>query len=315
MQEPENHPDPYSCIFGRPQETPPFRPIVTFMRKPGMSVRWDDSTESRGWAGGLSGLPDGRYLIAVFVPEQERSLIVGIRNALGTSASTLESYLRGCERSDHNTWSDVSGQSIISRIRQSCGKILKDIGSVPVPVSPGAQPMKMARNFADLLLPQRGFGIDGRNGSPSKAQPRSQKNSSARERSDGPAINVEKVEYLSEGLRVHWTLQWGSASNAIPRAITVEVDSESATISNEEWRTDGLGNFPFGLDAFRVEEPASSIELRPGGEGSVTLLATRSLRSATLLRGTLNITLKTAAASSLRPVISASLCQPKGSAE
>jgi hypothetical protein len=324
MNEPENHPNPYLCVFGRSEVTPPFRPIVTFMRKPGMSVRWDDSTESRAWAGGLSGASDGRYLVALFVPEQNRLLKEDVRSALGATGATLESYLRSCERADHNKWSDISGQSIIARIRNHCGKHLKEFGSAPAPAASVAPPMRMARNLADLLLPQRGMGTDGRRGVPTPGARRNPTGSGAgrgrgRASMTAPVLDVTAVDYRMDGIHIRWSLGWGTASSSIRREIRVAVDSEMGPIGNDEWLEDGLGAFPFRLADLTVEQMGSgpggaSPGVALGANGVITLSST-ALQAGATLKGSLHIIFAVPSARTLRPVISAVLAHENEVAE
>ncbi|MDB5937388.1 MAG: hypothetical protein JWQ01_4732 [Massilia sp.] len=244
MAPPDNYSDPFLHIFGHTETSPPYRPLVTFMRRPGMLVRWDDSRESRGWGGGLAGAGDGRFLIALFLPEKDRRLNVAACLKLRNSSATLESYLRGCEKADHHHWNDQAGFAVIAKIRTQVGKHLKEFGVGQISKATSTPALRTARNLADRLLP-RGFGTDGRHGSATD-RGRKQKDPARVERmsrSSEPSLEIVKIAHEPDGIRLEWTLQWGVGSE--PRDIILSVDSEAGQISPESWYAEGLGNFPF----------------------------------------------------------------------
>ena len=313
MTAPENHPDPYLCLFGRSEGTAPFSPIVTFIRHPGMSICWDSSTDSRSWSGGLNGSADGRYLIALFVPAQNRRLAADTCASLHKPDATLEYYLRSCERADHHAWSDISGQTIVNRIRYHTGKQIKDFGSVQVQAAAVAPAMRMARNVADLLMPQRGPGGDGRNGrgSPDRPGGRHGGAGSRRRFSGKPVLKIGAINYQQGGVLVSWELNWGSESTATPRQIILQVSSESGEISEADWTESGLGIFPFQIDSVIVEPGkfgSASIITVSDGVSSVLLNPKDSGGPVDPVRGMLAIALRSAAAGMLLPSLSVLVC-------
>lgn len=327
MVAPLNHYDPATCVYGRFSATPPHRPLVTFMRRPGMAVCWDDSTESRGWAGGFLGAPDGRYLVAVFVPRQDRFLAVLGRRARDDTPVSLESYLRSCERADHAAWQDVAGLKIVDRIRAACGRILARFGSRPQPVAAVAPSIRMARNLADLVLPERGMGTDGRTGRPS---PLSGGGGGAggggggtsgegtgggghrrRSASASPALELLDLAYTAQGMQVRWLLGWGSMAPDVARTISLKVDSESGPITLEQWRSDGLGPFPFRVLGIELEPncggaAGAAVIVSSNANGDVLLRAAENGPVDTV-RGVLLIGITDGGAGTLRPLLAAAL--------
>lgn len=326
-----NHYAPGLAVFGRPDDVPPYRPIVTFMRNPGMSVCWDDSTDARGWSGGLPARVDSRLLVAVFVPRKERILADAGRQVRSGVPVTLESYLRGCERADHAAWHDAAGVKVIEKIRTNCGRILREFGSrrpVAVAVSPS---IRMARNLADLLLPQRGMGGDGRPGLPSP-QPKEQSpgkghggagGSSGAGGSGGgggqggrksipasPVLDLLSVAYTALGMEVRWTLRLSSADRDVSRKISLNVDSESGPITLRQWREDGLGLFPFRILSAELEHGSedatgAAAEIVDRGDGEIVLRIIGD-GATDAVSGILRIGL-TGGAGTLRPVLVAGL--------
>lgn len=313
MGAPDNGPDPSMCLFGRSDTTPPYRPLVTFMRKPGMCVCWDDSTESRGWAGGLSGIQDGRYVIAVFVPQHDRVLIANNQRAQRSEPVTLESYLRSCERADHAAWHDISGLKVVEKIRSNFGKALRDFGSRPAPTSAITPAIRMARNLADLVLPERGMGTDGRSGRATPPRPSGKKGGRGRVDPAAPVLEIRNVQHTAHGIEVSWLLMWGSADHSVPRRISLRVDSESGPITLQEWHDEGLGAFPFRVLNAELEQDtrfgaATAVRIGNDEIGGI-LLESTGQAAISDVKGTLRIGFVSDAARVLRPTLAAKLME------
>ncbi|MEB6588393.1 hypothetical protein MXM82_04470 [Pseudomonas asiatica] len=303
MKAPHNKQSPSLCIFGYEESTAPHRPIVTFMRKPGMSICWDDSVESRGWSGGFAGSPDGRYMIALFVPKAETGPLDATNDAANSSGQSLEGYLRSCERADHCAWVDISGKRIILNIRNACGRFLRDFG-LPAAANSTVKPsVRMARNLADLVLLGRGFGLDGRAGkatsSPKPACAGGGGGGRARFASPSPTLDLHDINHLADGISVEWTIRWGTEDLESSREIYVEVDSEGGPISAAAWAESELGQFPFVLK----NATAPAIAGRAGACTDTLLIRSASLKGGDTLSGDLMIEVVTSAGRSLRPIL------------
>jgi hypothetical protein len=317
MGAPDNHHDPGTCVFGRPDAVPPYRPLVTFMRRPGMCVCWDDSTESRGWAGGLPGLADGRYLVAVFVPRQERVLANDRRRTRDEGPISLESYLRGCERADHAAWHDVAGLKIVEKLRLNCGRFLREFGTRRPAATDVAPSIRLARNLADLVLPARGMGADGRTGCPSPPRRPGQggngEGGRRRPVPATPALDLLEVTYAPQEMQIRWSLDWGAAPHSLPRKISLGVDSESGSISLQQWRDDGLGPFPFRVLGAEIDPGGDNgrsarVRIASNDDGEILLHAVGN-GPVDAVAGVLRIRLATGKAVTLRPVLVAGLVE------
>lgn len=253
---PDNMPDPYRCIFGPQERVHRNRPLVAFMRGPGMIIRWDNSTDPKGW-GGSELLPDGEgFLVGLFVPEKDRELNDNVREKLRNPELTLEAYLRSCERSDHHQWIDYTGLTIISRIRSKAGNAI-DKFNAPVAARPQGIALRAARNIADRLLPA-GFGLDGR--IPPVPADRSGGGDLPGRRNGGthrfPELEVIDVRYRDSEMCISWRLYWGKGQAC--RHIVLGVDSESGVISYEKWTKEGLGPFPLTIQKAVITDELSS---------------------------------------------------------
>ncbi|KJZ63044.1 hypothetical protein VD17_25385 [Pseudomonas fluorescens] len=304
MGAPNNEPGPGACVFGRMDTSPPYRPIVTYVRKPGMNICWDDSTESRSWSGGLPSAAAGGHLIAVFVPFHDQVLVK--RKLLPVAESralTLEAYLRSCERSDHTEWVDKSGGRIVERIRTNTGRALKDFGGKSVPVSDVKPAVRLARNLADLVMPKRGFGLDGRSGRPPQQNsPRS----GVHPKTSNPTIYIEHIEHSGGSIVVYWSLTWGSANPSSDRVIDLRIDSEAGTITDRQWTDDALGEFPFRIGDCTIESKGAITQVTAYAHIRIQATAAQPPASVT---GHLRIDIAAPSGGTLRPTLHVSLAE------
>ncbi|PHN38260.1 hypothetical protein [Pseudomonas sp. ICMP 564] len=315
MDAPDNVASPETCIFSKADSGAPHRPIVTFMRSPGMNICWDDSIDSRGWAGGFAGFADGRYVMALFLPDSGRELLPSQARGLRSTIQNLEGYLRSCERADHAAWVDVNGGRVVEKIRAQCGRALKEFG-VPSQPSVTVKPlMRMSRKLAELVLPSRGFGSDGRFG---KAAPRA----AIRQESRGgtvlsPELEIVEVRHEASTIVMKWDLRWGMVQPNMPREITVSVDSEAGPITFDKWLESGLGVFPFRLESLRISSATFSVKsIEVAGSSGVRLtIGAASVLPGLILEGELNVRMTESGGKLLRPVISVRISDTSGVAE
>lgn len=303
MDAPDNALSPEMCIFNK-ESGVPHRPIVTFMRSPGMNICWDDSIDSRSWAGGFSGFADGRYVVALFLPDSERELMPSAARGLRSTIQNLEGYLRSCERADHAAWVDVNGGRVVEKIRAQCGRALKEFGVPPQPSATVKPSMRMSRKLAELVLPRRGFGGDGRYGKASPPPASGQHSRGAAQRS--PELEIVEIRYVASAIVMKWSLNWGVVQLGMAREIVVSVDSESGPITLDKWIESGLVDFPFRLESFRVTPTNPSVKVTEVSSGTGIRLAVSasSAQTGLLLEGELQVSMAKSDGKLLRPVIS-----------
>lgn len=254
MARPHNHPSPHEVLTGLTQVART-TPLVAFLRGHGMIIRWDDRADGYGWAKGLNALPEGKYLIAVVVPQGNVPLHSRVRSVLRITPppTTLEGYLRSCEKADHHQWSDHVGVTIVKRMRDRVAQALKGVVPLPAHIPDVTTPYLAARTIADKLLPE-GFGTDSRSmprasSSPPAVSPRRLGNVAL------PRLEVDSVSYRSGGVSIGWRLVWGN--RPVPCILKILVDTELRPLSRESWENnqngEGLGRFPLSLEGVTSE--------------------------------------------------------------
>ncbi|MBA1290988.1 hypothetical protein [Pseudomonas japonica] len=316
MDAPDNAPSPETCVFSRPDSGAPHRPIMTFMRSAGMNICWDDSTDSRSWTGGFTGFADGRYVVGLFLPDSEQDLLPSETRGLRSRIQNLEGYLRSCERADHAAWVDVAGGRIVEKIRAQCGRAWKDFGAPAHPSSTVRPAMRMSRKLAELVLPSRGFGSDGRFG---KATPRvANGHGSKAGKVPLPELDIANVSYMVSTIVIKWSLRWGISQPNAPRLISVSVDSESGPITFPKWLEGGLGAFPFHLESLCIGDVVPKVRCSQDSTGtSAKLMVTSAstLHSGMVVEGELHIRMLESGGKLLRPILSVRISDAKGVAE
>jgi hypothetical protein len=312
MDAPDNVPGPETCIFSKVDSCVPHRPIVTFMRSPGMNICWDDSLDSRGWAGGFAGFTDGRYIVALFLPDSEQELRPSEARGFSPTIQKLEGYLRSCERADHAAWVDVKGGRVVEKIRAQCGRVLKDFGLPPQPVTTVKPLMRMSRKLAELVLPNRGFGGDGRFG---KAAPRARVGQGSLGGSLlSPELEIVDVGYTASAIVMKWCMRWGAVHPSVAREITVSVDSEAGPITFDAWLESGLGAFPFRLESPQIISATPSVKMKEIADGTAIkfMIGAASVQPGLMLEGMLHVRLADSGGKLLRPVISVQISDANG---
>lgn len=316
MEAPHNNPSPEVCIFSKKDSGAPHRPIMTFMRSPGMNICWDDSLDSRGWAGGFAGFADGRYVVGIFLPDSQQELMPSAARGLRSSIQNLEGYLRSCERADHAAWVDVNGGRIVEKIRSQCGRAWKEFGVPPQPSVTVKPSMRMSRKLAELVLPNRGFGGDGRFG---KTTPRATTGHGSKGiKVTSPMLEITEIKHAASGIAMKWCLRWGIVQVNTPREIIVSVDSETGPITCEGWFESGLSSFPFRLESPRITSSTAIVNCSQSADGSgvkLTIIGANPIPSDLELEGEVLVKVSESGGKLLRPVVGVRILDANGGAE
>jgi len=243
MEHPDNKPSPYeyfNCINVLGEKN---KPIVTFTRKPGMLVSYENIGT---WVDGIQALVNDNYIIGVFVLNSGNELT-------DTSEKySLEEYVRKGEMADHTSWNDFSFNNnsnprIVSKIQRHVrNKISKefteyDESQIQKKIS------GFGKVFGDLLLPPENFG----------------KKPGVSLKNKGPARHIEKhgdvmfavdnnnIKYMKDGIEVTASV---TAKNKIHNTtLSIGVDAEGGTITFQQWEEKMRMKFPFNIEYIKIK--------------------------------------------------------------
>lgn len=152
MGVPHNKKSPYEYI-GLEEDGEMNSPIVLYLRKPGMVV----SYETHGkWVNGIENTPEDQYIIGVFVPNSDNTVI-----ASGVNIS-LDEYLRRGEKADHSSWSDImlndKKPTIVDRIQNKVSGSIRKVYSEKEKDRTASRSGALSKSLAKAFLPPAGFG-------------------------------------------------------------------------------------------------------------------------------------------------------------
>lgn len=243
MEHPDNKPSPYeyfNCINVNEEKN---KPIVTFTRKPGMLVSYENVG---AWTDGIQALDNDSYIIGIFVLNSENKLTDT------TEKYSLEEYVRKGEMADHTSWNDFSFHNnsnprIISKIQGHVrNKISKEFAEYDE-----SQIQKkssgLGKVFGDLLLPPENFG---------KKPSASQKNKRLARHIEKHgdvifAVENNHIKYMKDGIEVIASV---TAKNKIHNiTLSIGVDAQGGTITFEQWEEKMRMKFPFNIEYIKIK--------------------------------------------------------------
>ncbi|WP_330948743.1 hypothetical protein [Virgibacillus sp. MG-45] len=154
MGVPHNKKSPYDYIGHEKSDNNNMNPpIVLYLRKPGMVV----SYETHGkWVNGIENTPEDQYIIGVFVPNSDNTVIASNANF------SLDEYLRRGEKADHSSWSDIMlddrKPTIVDRIQNKVSGFIKQTYNEKEKETNTSRSGALSKSLAKIFLPPAGFG-------------------------------------------------------------------------------------------------------------------------------------------------------------
>lgn len=228
MNSPGNKPSPYIYLNCEVRDKDKNKPIVSYTRKPGMVVAYEDVG---AWVDAIPSSSRGEYILAMFVLNSDNKL------SEQSEPMYLEEYVRQSEMADHTSWGDhnvaKSNPKIVFKIQnQVKSKIAKEF--VEIEENENRVNSGLGKMFGELLLPPQDFGkkaSHSNKGSKSNKTVEKHKNVIF-------TLDNSKTKFTSEGLHTIFKV----SSKDLVKFISIElgIDSESGTISTEQWEN-GIG--------------------------------------------------------------------------
>lgn len=240
MDAPHNKPEPSVYFNCDVTDKTVNRPLVFFVRKPGMIVSYENVS---AWTVGIPSTNKNEYIFGIFVLNSLNKFKVDDR-----PVESLEEYVRKSEMADHTSWNDWSDSHFnpraITKIQKSVTKVIggeyadDDIEHKPKENS------ELSRYLGDLILPPDGFG-KGANADP---KPPKREPSKKSKKKFTFSIIPSQIKYRADKMTVPMELKTSANKKITHTAFEMQIDSESGKIKMVEWEKDLKLIAPFTID-------------------------------------------------------------------
>ena len=226
MEAPNNKPEPSIYFHCEAPDKSVNRPMVFFVRKPGMIVSYEDVS---AWTAGIPSTNKNEFVFGIFVLNSLNKFKVE-----DSPVESLEEYVRKSELADHTSWNDWSDSHfnprVISKIQKSVTKVL---GGQYADADAEHQPKEnseLSRYLGDLILPPDGFG----NGANNEKRPPVSGQGGAKKKLSF-SINAAGIKYRADKMIVPMELKTSANKKISHTAFEIQIDSESGKIKISEW--------------------------------------------------------------------------------
>lgn len=221
-------------------------PIVMFAREPGMVIGYSiDGTWSRGVKAPSknAGSSSDEYIVAFFVPRVGNAFKPAGDDDRARLFGNLGGYLRKCEESDHASWEDKARYRLIRKIKTNTGKKIAACNEDEVSMI-DASASRLAGRITKALMPAKGYLVTSSAKKPDG-------------HTSGEASRCAKMVFTT--LDPHWqdgrivvpyTLVMGDRDRV---QLRIEAQTESGTLTAENWKRDIGTDFPLSIASATVE--------------------------------------------------------------
>lgn len=227
--------DPYKLCGIRSVSEKGNRPIVTYLRSPGLFLTFEEPSFNN-----LPEVESGSYLLAVFRLNSDEDTVVILKNK---KAVSLEQYIRSTERSNHMGWRDTSAASdncVTNIMRQISGKLSEQMKSGSITRVSGRRSTD-GRFVAEKLFPESGSYLRFR-----RERNKSITEKKTHKTSKKPDVYLREVseKQTVEGVLENVELRFVNTRIA---HIRLGAFAESVTYYRESWEKDIGTNFPISF--------------------------------------------------------------------
>lgn len=208
--------------------------VLAYCRKPGMVVEYNVDGD---WLSSVPTPKDDHMLFAFFVPNSYAKL-AGEYHKKGYE--TVEQYLRATENSDHATWADEDGITLIQRTKKYTSKAVSEVYRSDEEKQHTSATSALARKYGKKLMPRKNFG---KTSASRQLDSKTKRKVEARERVSD--ISVTRSEILNESnILIEFKVFLKKQSKS---EIYVQVLTQDKSMNYEEWKKN-LGDeiaYPF----------------------------------------------------------------------
>ncbi len=229
---------PYYYINNNPDTSSRNRPIIPFVRKPGLIINYNVDAS---WINKEFDVTDDEYIIGIFVLRSSNRL----KEEYGENL-TLEEYIRSGEKAQHTEWIDQTKNQkqlkIVYYIKKRIKEELVENFNITKNSTLALTQSSFSHKFG-VILPPLNFGhgsafAGGKTGTKTKTGGNVRKKTEKSEL----VLDYDNIKYSKDGLTLKGNLYVGKKPGIVN--ISLNVDSEGKVSSLEEW-----------LDEDRLEAP------------------------------------------------------------
>lgn len=244
MDPPHNKPEPsvyFNCDITDKTSN---RPLIFFVRKPGMIVAYENVSE---WTVGIPSTSKSEYIFGIFV----LSSLNTFKNSAGP-VDSLEEYIRKSEMADHTSWNDWShagfNPRIVSKIQKGVTKAIGSEYAADDIEHKTKENSELSRFIGDIILPPDGFG-KGANASPKNSGNGTGKKG---QKKFSFAVIADKIKYRTDKMIVPMELKTAGNKQITHTAFEMKIATENGKISMIEWMDELKLTEPFSIEALEV---------------------------------------------------------------
>lgn len=230
---------PYYYINNNPDTSSRNRPIIPFVRKPGLIINYNVEAS---WINKEFDVTDDEYIIGIFVLHSSNKL----KEEFGENL-TLEEYIRSGEKAQHTEWIDQTKNQkqlkIVDNIKKKIKSELSESFNISINNSVTLTQSSFSHKFG-VILPPLNFGR-GSAFSVGKGNSKTKKGGSIRKKTEKSelVLDYENIEYSKDCLTINGRLYVGKKPGKIN--ISLNIDSEGKVSSLEEWLNEDRLEAPF----------------------------------------------------------------------
>ena len=242
MNAPYNKPEPSVYFNCEMTDKSSNRPLVCFVRKPGMIVSYENIS---AWTAGIPSTGKNEYILGIFV--------LNSLNEFRTQdypVDSLEEYVRKSEMADHTSWNDWSDSGfnprIISKIQKTVTKVIGNEYAADDIEHQPKENSELSRYMGDLILPPDGFG-KGANVNSSKPSGGS---AGKTQKKFSFAIIPSGIKYKADKMYVPMELKTAGSKKIRHTSFEMQI---SGVGGMDEWVNGLKLNAPFAIDEIHID--------------------------------------------------------------
>lgn len=254
MDAPNNKLEPTKYFNCETQDNSVNRPVVFFVRKPGMIISYENVS---AWTAGIPSTSKNEYIFGMFVLNSQNLF----KSNSNSPVESLEGYARKSELADHTSWNDWTigkfNPRIISKIQKSVVKVISEKYSETDEEHKTKENSELSKFLGDLILPPEGFGKNATGNS----QP-TQTAAKVRQSRKSFSFNIDDagITYHADKMIVPMLLKTSANKKNTHASFEIQIDSESGKIKIEEWEKVLKLPIPFTIEKIEINIEAIDSE-------------------------------------------------------